>query len=168
MPCPLFSSSILFPILATLEIQNWGEKLSPLSLLQSFELTLSNRLRIWSVDLVSLKSITSLSSPSPSLVLIHERLGKPLCVHLRSHLVALGGDCHCGFLITLGDCRHLDGWWFVDWWGDLVIVSAPNQSACEGLLCLPRQDVKGNFSKLLVSLSYPHLWVGYCGTQLLG
>jgi hypothetical protein len=30
------------------------------------------------------------------------------------------------FLVTLGDCRHLDGWWFVHWWGDLVIVSAPN------------------------------------------
>ena len=24
-------------------------------------------------------------------------------------LVALGNRCDCGFLVTLGDCRHLDG-----------------------------------------------------------
>ena len=41
--------------------------------------------------------------------------------------VALGGDCNCGILVTLGDCRHLDGLWRIDWWGDLVIVSTPNQ-----------------------------------------
>jgi hypothetical protein len=48
-------------------------------------------------------------------------------MHLWFNFVALGGDCNCWFLITLGDCRHLDGWCWIDWWGDLVIVSAPNQ-----------------------------------------
>jgi hypothetical protein len=27
-----------------------------------------------------------------------------------AYLVALGGDCDCEFLTTLGDCRHLDTW----------------------------------------------------------
>jgi len=37
-------------------------------------------------------------------------------VHLRLHiLMALGGDCNCEFLITLGDCHHLDSCGFVDW-----------------------------------------------------
>ena len=59
-------------------------------------------------------------------------------MHLKLHiLVALGDYCDCGFLITLGDCRHLDGCGFVDWCGDLVIVSAPNQGdICEGFLGL--------------------------------
>jgi hypothetical protein len=43
-------------------------------------------------------------------------LGETLvCAFEVAYLVALGGDCDCGFLITLGDCHHLDGWWFVDW-----------------------------------------------------
>jgi hypothetical protein len=68
-------------------------------------------------------------------VLIHERLGENPSVHLViAYLVALSNSCDCGFLITLGDCRHLDGWCFGDWRGDLVIVSALNQSACEGFL----------------------------------
>jgi hypothetical protein len=38
-----------------------------------------------------------------------------VCAFVIAYLVALGGDCDCGFLITLGDCHHLDGWLFVDW-----------------------------------------------------
>jgi len=66
-------------------------------------LTLSERLRALSVDLVSLKS-----SP-PSLSIVCERLKKPQCVHLRLHLVALGNLYECGLLITLGDCHRLAG-----------------------------------------------------------
>jgi hypothetical protein len=46
-----------------------------------------------------------------------------LLVHLLEwlHLVALEDCCVCGFLVTLGGCRHLDGlkqWWKSDicWW----------------------------------------------------
>jgi hypothetical protein len=62
---PPFSSPFLQHLRSKSE-----EKSSILSLSQSFELTLSERLRIQSVDLESFKSISSLSSPSPSLVLI--------------------------------------------------------------------------------------------------
>jgi hypothetical protein len=78
-------------------------------------------------------------------------------------LVALGDCCDCGFLITLGDCRHLDGWWIVDWWGDLVIVSTPNQEViCEGLLWFPGGVPNSNSSGLLVSYNFSPL-VGSCG-----
>ena len=56
--------------------------------------------------------------------------------------MALGSDCNCGILITLDDCRHLDDWCWIDWWGDLVIVSAPNQGyICEGFLGLFPDEV---------------------------
>jgi hypothetical protein len=75
-------------------------------------------LRIRSV--VSLKSISSLFSPSPSLLLIWERIWETLVFSFEiTYLVALGANCDCGFLIALGDCRHLNNWWFGDWWGDL-------------------------------------------------
>jgi hypothetical protein len=77
--------------------------------------------------------------------------------------VALGDCCNCGFLITLGDCRHLDGWWIVDWWGDLVIVSTPNQEViCDGLLWFPGGVPNSNSSGLLVSFNFSSL-VGSCG-----
>ena len=68
-------------------------------------------MRARSVDLESVKNIPS-SSPSPKLgAHLREDLGKTLvCAFEIAKLVALGGDCDCGFLITLGDCRHLDGW----------------------------------------------------------
>jgi hypothetical protein len=31
-----------------------------------------------------------------------------VCAFEVAYLVALGGDCDCGFLITLGDCHYLD------------------------------------------------------------
>jgi hypothetical protein len=53
------------------------------------------------------------------------------------HLVAIGDHCGCGFLVTLGGCRHLDGlhqrwrsgmcWWlFMADSGDLVRGIAPS------------------------------------------
>jgi len=33
-----------------------------------------------------------------------------VCVFVTAYLVALGSNCNCGFLISLGDCRHLDDW----------------------------------------------------------
>ena len=37
-------------------------------------------------------------------------------MHLKLHiLVTLGDYCDYGFLITLGDCRPLDGCGFIDW-----------------------------------------------------
>jgi hypothetical protein len=32
-----------------------------------------------------------------------------VCAFEIAYLVALGGDCDCRFLITLGDYRYLDG-----------------------------------------------------------
>ena len=74
-------------------------------------LILREILRARSVDLESVKNISS-SSPSPKLgAHLREDLGETLvCAFEIAKLVALGGDCDCGFLITLGDCRHLDGW----------------------------------------------------------
>ena len=74
-------------------------------------LILREILRARSVDLESVKNIPS-SSPSPKLgAHLREDLGETLvCAFEIAKLVALGGDCDCGFLITLGDCRHLDGW----------------------------------------------------------
>ena len=59
-------------------------------------------------------------------------------MHLKLHILVAQGDCcDCGFLITLGDCRHLHICGFVDWRRDLVIVSAPNQGdICKGFLGL--------------------------------
>ena len=75
-------------------------------------LILREILRARSVDLESVKNISSFSSPSPKLgAHLREDLGETLvCAFEITKLVALGGDCDCGFLITLGDCRHLDGW----------------------------------------------------------
>ena len=69
-------------------------------------------MRARSVDLESVKNICSFSSPSPKLVAhLREDLGETLvCAFEVAYLVALDGDCDCGFLNTLGDCRHLDGW----------------------------------------------------------
>ena len=52
-----------------------------------------------SVDLESFKSISSLSSPSPKLgAHLREDLGETLvCAFEVAYLVALGGDCDCGF-----------------------------------------------------------------------
>ena len=74
-------------------------------------LILREILKARSVDLESVKNISS-SSPSPKLgAHLREDLGETLvCAFEIAKLVALGGDCDCGFLITLGDCRHLDGW----------------------------------------------------------
>jgi hypothetical protein len=69
-------------------------------------------------------------------------------------LVALGCDCNCGILVTLGDCRHLDGWWLIDWWGDLVIVSSPIKVTLWGVVMIPSGVLNINSSGLLVSLSY--------------
>jgi hypothetical protein len=33
-----------------------------------------------------------------------------VCAFMIAYLVALGDDCNSGFLVTFGDCRHLDGW----------------------------------------------------------
>jgi hypothetical protein len=75
-------------------------------------LTLSERLRIQSIDLESFKSISSLSSPSPKLdACLREDLGKTLvCAFEVAYLVTLGDSCDYEFLITLGDYHHLDGW----------------------------------------------------------
>ena len=75
-------------------------------------LILREILRARSVDFESVKNISSFSSPSPKLgAHLREDLGETLvCAFEITKLVALGGDCHCEFLITLGDCRHLDGW----------------------------------------------------------
>jgi hypothetical protein len=54
------------------------------------------------------------SPPSPLLLqawcsFLREDLGKTLvCAFEITYLVALGDSCDCGFLITLGDCRHQD------------------------------------------------------------
>ena len=72
-------------------------------------LILREILRARSVDLESVKNIPS-SSPSPKLgAHLREDLGETLvCAFEIAKLVALDGDCDCGFLITLGDCRHLE------------------------------------------------------------
>jgi len=111
MPPPSLSSlsPTLFLILARTKKKN---KLSSHLSTQSFVLTLSERLRIQSVDLDSFKSISSLSSPSPKLgAHLREDLGETLvCAFEVAYLVALGDSCDCIFLITLSDCHHLDGW----------------------------------------------------------
>ena len=41
--------------------------------------------------------------------------------------------------------------------------SWPSPGDCEGSCTFPGGEPKGNSSKVLVSLSVPHLWVGSCG-----
>jgi len=68
--------------------------------------------------------------------------------------VALEDRCACGVLVTLGGCRHLDDF---EQRGALARVgdcSWLSLDDCEGFLCLLRWSSKGNFSKLLVLLSY--------------
>jgi len=45
--------------------------------------------------------------------------------------------------LIIGDCRHLDGWCWIDWWGDLMIVSAPKwRWYFWGVVVLPRRSAK--------------------------
>jgi len=63
----------------------------------------------------------SRASPPPplhlhSLVLFGEWIGETLVLCICDFiLMALGGDCNCGFLITLCDFCNLDSCRFVDW-----------------------------------------------------
>jgi hypothetical protein len=49
-------------------------------------------------------------------------------------------------------------------WHVLVIVRGHLPMICEGSCAFPGEEPKDNSSKLLVSLSYPHLWVGSCSS----
>jgi hypothetical protein len=44
-------------------------------------------------------------------------------------------------------------------WHELVIIHGHLPVICEGSYTFPEEEPKGNSNKLLVSLSYPHLWV---------
>jgi hypothetical protein len=83
--------------------------------------------------------------------------------------VALVWACWAGrVLVTLGVCQHLDG--------PVIGGSLSGVGDCfwlrlvdsEGCCAFPGREPKGNSSKLLMSLNYPHLWVGSCGAHLLG
>ena len=68
--------------------------------------------------------------------------------------MALGDRCGCGFFVSLGGCRHLDG---LSSEGASTRVGdclLPSPGDCEGSCTFLGEEPKGNSSGLLASLSY--------------
>jgi len=82
------------------------------------------------------------------LVLFRVREWEPSVCIRDLHLVVLENLCDWGFLVTLGDCYHLDGWVVCDSvWSTREDCAVLQRRICEGYCAHPAGIVKSNYCR---------------------